>query len=196
MPSSYGNGTSYDRPFVAEQVVGPRHLHDLVVLLEQESVPLIGARLVRRGRGDAEVLADDVLPAGLVAARETDEQASLEHMVGDRDRLGEPHRVVGRHDETELAVPEALRERPEEHVEQQRVGRDLEPLGMPVVLDVSNAPVAELVGRLAALDQVLQHVLVRTDVASDGAQGLHLPPVSQGRIDLQDYVGHCRVLLS
>jgi hypothetical protein len=42
-----------------------------------------------------------------------------------------------------------------------------------VVLDVRDAPVAEVVGRLGHLDEPGQHVLIGAVVAADGAQRAH-----------------------
>ena len=56
----------------------------------------------------------------------------------------------------QLAMAQALRVAPQIEIQQQRSRRDLEPLRVHVVLDVGDAPVAELIGCLHQFDQTFQ----------------------------------------
>ena len=85
---------------------------------------------------------------------------------------------------------------PEVDVEHERRRGDLHPLGVHVVLDVGDPPVAQVVGRLGtARSRPVEHVLVGVVVAADGPHRLHLLLGAQGGIDLQDHLGHACVLL-
>jgi hypothetical protein len=136
-------------------------------------------------------LADNVLPACLVAARHADEQASLQHVVGDGNLRREPHRIVGRHHDPKLPVHQPLGELAEIDVQHQRIGRYLQTLGMRVMLDVGNAPITKPICGLDQLDQTRQHILIGFVIASNRTAPRHLRGVSESRINLENDLGHC-----
>jgi hypothetical protein len=135
-------------------------------------------------------LADDILPAGLIAARHADEQASFKHVVGDGNLRSEPHRIVGRHHDPKLPVHQPLGELAEIDVQHQRIGRNLQTLGMRMMFDVGNAPITKPIRGLDQLDQTSQHILIGFVIASNWTAPRHLRGVSESRINLENDLGH------
>ena len=73
--------------------------------------------------------------------------------------------------DAELADPQPLRLQPHVQVEQHRVVRQLEPLGVEVVLGEADRVVTELVGELALLEDLAQHRVVEV-ATQPGVAGL------------------------
>jgi hypothetical protein len=145
---------------VAEGVAGPGLLDDLVVFQEQAAVLLVHLGLVGHGAADAVGLAEHVRPALLVAARDAEERAPLQHLVQHGHVLGQAQRVVERNHVRHLAEANARRLHAEVQAEQDRVVRLLDALDVEMVLREGGAPEPGLVGEFDLLGQLPEHVLV------------------------------------
>src|SRR5512146_1982269 len=161
-------------------------------VLAEQACRIDFGRRGRSGGAGAEVLADHVGPARLVAPRETDEEASVGEMIQDRGFLGDAQRMLRAHHIAHLANANLLGYRGPVGVEHAGVGADFVALGPEVMLDSGGAPQAHLVGGPDDVVPSEQGFVIDLAIAADRAQRRAFLFAGRGehRVKLKYYFNH------
>ena len=101
----------------------------------------------------------------MIAAHETDAEATAEHVIHGGDPLGHGKRIVDRGDEAAGDDAHALRMLAQPHRHQRRIVGDLEAFDLQVVFRVAEGEVAMLLGEGGCAAELGDHAVVERWVA-------------------------------
>ena len=90
-------------------------------------------------------------------------------MIEHRDIFRDPNRIIRRQDDPELSDPNPLGLHPDVEIEQHRVIRDLETLGVKMMLGERDRIIAERVGQLGLRGDLAEHLVVQLAAQSNHA---------------------------
>ena len=152
--------------------LGPRLLDDLERFLVDVAVVIVDGGAVHGRARHVILLAEDVDPSVLVAAREARVHPPLGQVVEDGDLLRGADGIPRRQHQPERRELDALGAGGEVRVEQQRSHRGLVALGVEMVLGGREDVEPGIVGEHGELAQLVQHLLVSLVVSPDGPEPL------------------------
>ena len=193
-PCLVGVGDLPERRVVLDALLGPGIQHHLDLLLVDVAVDLVVGASVRVRRARAQMLADHVRPAVLIAPREPHEEPPFGHVVQGRRLLGDSDRVLRAHHVAQLPHADVLGDREPIGVEYAGTRPHLVAFRVEMMLDARNPPHAQRVRRPRQFERPLQRLVIPLDVPPDRSQRdpLLFALGADHRIELEDHLDHER----